>query len=148
MSKPSLLLVANIGSTSFKFRLFEMPSERVLAKGGAERIRSAESPWTFTVTGQATQSGSAPMPNYDASIALFEKKLAEAGVLASFRDLAAVGFKPVAAKDISGTQLMDGRVLKAMEDIYTLLPPPKPPQLAPVRPLKPHRPPGAGHNPP
>jgi len=33
-------LVANIGSTSFKFRLFEMPSERVLAKGGVERIGS------------------------------------------------------------------------------------------------------------
>ena len=28
---PNKILVANIGSTSFKFRLIEMPSERVLA---------------------------------------------------------------------------------------------------------------------
>ena len=40
---PNNILVANIGSTSFKFRLIEMPSERVLAKGGVERIGSAES---------------------------------------------------------------------------------------------------------
>ena len=40
---PNKILVANIGSTSFKFRLIEMPSERVLAKGGVERIGSAES---------------------------------------------------------------------------------------------------------
>ena len=32
--KPSQILVANIGSTSFKFRLIEMPSERQLASGG------------------------------------------------------------------------------------------------------------------
>ena len=40
---PNKILVANIGSTSFKFRLIEMPSERVLAKGGVERIGSPES---------------------------------------------------------------------------------------------------------
>ena len=41
MSAKSNILVANIGSTSFKFRLFEMPSERVLARGGIERIGSS-----------------------------------------------------------------------------------------------------------
>lgn len=133
MSKPSLILVANIGSTSFKFRLFEMPSERLLAKGGAERIRSAESPWSFAVTGKTATSGSTPMPDYDAAIAFFEKQLVEAGVVKSFGELAAVGFKPVMAKDISGTQVMDERVLRAMEDIYTLLPAHNPPYVAAVR---------------
>jgi acetate kinase len=133
MSTPSLLLVANIGSTSFKFRLFDMPSERVLAKGGAERIRSAGSPWNFTVTGGATLSGETVLPDTEAAIAFFEAKLVGAGVLGSFRDLAAVGFKPVMAKDISGTQLLDARVLKAMEDLYTLFPAHNPPYVAAVR---------------
>lgn len=133
MSKPSLILVANIGSTSFKFRLFEMPSERLLAKGGAERIRSAESPWSFAATGKPATSGATPMPDYDAAIAFFEKQLVEAGVVKSFGELAAVGFKPVMAKDISGTQVMDARVLRAMEDIYTLLPAHNPPYVAAVR---------------
>lgn len=129
----SLLLVANIGSTSFKFRLFEMPSERVLAKGGAERIRSESSPWNFTVSGKPTVSGESAMPDYDAAIALFERLLAEAGVLSSFKELAAVGFKPVMAKDISGTQHMDAGVLGAMEALYTLFPAHNPPYVAAVR---------------
>ena len=32
------ILVANLGSTSFKYRLFDMAGERVLARGGVERI--------------------------------------------------------------------------------------------------------------
>ena len=34
------VLVANLGSTSFKYRLFDMNGERVLARGGVERIGS------------------------------------------------------------------------------------------------------------
>ena len=50
---PNKILVANIGSTSFKFRLIEMPSERVLAKGGVERIGSAESTYKYQVGSDA-----------------------------------------------------------------------------------------------
>ena len=35
-----IVLVANIGSTSFKFRLFDMTDERELVRGGVERIGS------------------------------------------------------------------------------------------------------------
>ena len=34
------ILVANLGSTSFKYRLFDMTDETVLARGGVERIGS------------------------------------------------------------------------------------------------------------
>ena len=36
------ILVANLGSTSFKYRLFNMADERELARGGVERIGSLE----------------------------------------------------------------------------------------------------------
>ena len=32
------VLVANLGSTSFKYRLFDMTDERQIARGGIERI--------------------------------------------------------------------------------------------------------------
>ena len=38
------ILVANLGSTSFKYRLFDMEGARELAGGGIERSGSAESP--------------------------------------------------------------------------------------------------------
>ena len=44
------ILVANLGSTSFKYRLFDLPdaatsagAETELARGGVERIGAAES---------------------------------------------------------------------------------------------------------
>ncbi len=121
------ILVANIGSTSFKFRLIEMPSERVLAKGGAERIGSAESPWKVQIGDQPATEGTSPMPDYAAAIAWVEK------ALGSFDGLAAVGFKPVMARGISGTQVLDEPVLRAMEEINTLLPAHNPPYVAAVR---------------
>ena len=36
------ILVANLGSTSFKYRLFDMADERLLARGGVERIGSGQ----------------------------------------------------------------------------------------------------------
>jgi acetate kinase len=124
---PNKILVANIGSTSFKFRLIEMPSERVLAKGGVERIGSAESPWKAQVGSEAEQKGTTALPDHGAAIALVEK------LLGGFGGLAAVGFKPVMARGISGTQVLDEPVLRAMEEINTLLPAHNPPYVAAVR---------------
>jgi acetate kinase len=124
---PSQILVANIGSTSFKFRLFEMPSERLLARGGVERIGGTDSPYSIQVCGEPEYKGVGTFPNYDAAIALVEEKLG------GFRGLAAIGFKPVMARGISGTQLLDERVLRAMEEINTLLPAHNPPYIAAVR---------------
>ena len=64
------LLVANIGSTSFKFRLFEMPSERVLARGSIERIGSEECPFQFTVGEAAAVKGTASFPDHAAVLSL------------------------------------------------------------------------------
>jgi acetate kinase len=124
---PNQILVANIGSTSFKFRLIEMPSERVLAKGGVERIGSSDAPWKAQIGTGPEQKGTAALPDHGAAIALVEK------LLGSFDGLAAVGFKPVMARGISGTQLLDERVLRAMEEINTLLPAHNPPYIAAVR---------------
>jgi acetate kinase len=127
MSASNKILVANIGSTSFKFRLFEMPSERVLAKGGVERIGSAECPYSLSIGDGAARKGTSSFPDHAAAIQFVEAELG------GFEGLAAVGFKPVMARGISGTQLMDERVLQAMEEFNTLLPAHNPPYIAGVR---------------
>lgn len=127
MSANNKILVANLGSTSFKFRLFEMPSERVLAQGGVERIGSTECPFSISVGGGAAKKGTSAFPDHAAAIRFIEAELG------GFDGLAAVGFKPVMAKGVSGTQLMDEPVLRAMEEFNTLLPAHNPPYIAGVR---------------
>ena len=127
MSAKTQILVANIGSTSFKFRLFEMPSERLLAKGCIERIGSGECPYSLTIGGSGPRDGRAAFPDHAAAIRFVETELG------GFGDLAAVGFKPVMARGISGTQFMEEPVLAAMEEFNTLLPAHNPPYIAGVR---------------
>jgi acetate kinase len=127
VSEARHILVANLGSTSFKFRLFEMPSERVLAKGGFERLGSPRASWKIRVGDGPEKSGEGDVTTHEDAIRLVDREL---GGLAG---LAAVGFKPVMARGISGTQFMDGRVLAAMEDIAALLPAHNPPYIAGVR---------------
>jgi len=126
------VLVANIGSTSFKFRLFEMPGEQLLAKGGVERIGAAESPWRMEICGQAPTSGHTHFADCVAAITHVEAALREGGQ-GGFGEFAAVGFKPVMAKGISGTQVLDEKVLGAMEALYTLFPAHNPPYVNAVR---------------
>lgn len=129
----SAILVANIGSTSFKFRLFEMPSERLLARGGADRIGSAQSAWTLQIGDAAALSGSESFPDYGAAVAFFQQKLIEGGAIGSFEELAAFGFKPVMARDVSGTQFMEEPVLRAMEFFSPVFPAHNPPYINAVR---------------
>jgi acetate kinase len=114
------ILVANIGSTSFKFQLLEMPEEKVVATGRVERIGSADCPWMINVNGSKTE-GTSAFSNWEAAIE-FTASAVESGGAGSFRDVAAFGFKPVMAKEISGTQFLDTPVLEAMEALTTLLP--------------------------
>ena len=121
------ILVANIGTTSFKFRLYEMPTERVLAQGVVERIGGAESPFKLQIGDEPARKGSAIFADQGAAIAFVEKELG------GFDHFAAVGFKPVGARNVSGTQVLDENVLRAMEEFNTLLPAHNPPYIAGVR---------------
>lgn len=132
MSTANKILVANIGSTSFKFRLLEMPSETVLAQGLIERIGSSDSSYKFVLPGEGEVKASTPFPDYTSAMEFVEKYLV-GKVVESFDELAAFGFKPVMAKNVSGTQIFDEHVLGAMEELADLLPAHNPPYINAVR---------------
>jgi acetate kinase len=106
------ILIANIGSTSIKWRLFDFSNgaETLLHKGGFERVT-----------------------DYPKAIGDCLAQLKEAGVIASESELAAVGFKTVIAKDVTGCVRLDERVLKAMEEYNGLAPAHNPPYITGIR---------------
>src|SRR5262245_48917648 len=53
---PMKILVANLGSTSFKYRLFDMRDENLLARGGVERIGSPQSRCFVEAAGQREET--------------------------------------------------------------------------------------------
>src|SRR5580765_5868218 len=106
------ILVANLGSTSLKWRLFDFSNgaEKLLHKGGFERVT-----------------------DYAKAIEDCLAQLKEAGAIASESELAAVGFKTVIAKDVTGCVRLDEHVLKAMEAYNGLAPAHNPPYIIGIR---------------
>ena len=106
------ILVANIGSTSLKWRLFDFANgvEKLLHKGGFERVT-----------------------DYSKAIGDCLAQLKEAGAIANESELAAVGFKTVIAKNVTGCVRLDERVLGAMEAYNGLAPAHNPPYITGIR---------------
>jgi acetate kinase len=112
------ILVANIGSTSFKYRLFASDTMTVVAQGRVERIG---------------QPGSC-CPDYDSAIqACLADLVGEGKALARLADLNCVAFKAVYAGPLSGARRVDDELLAAMEDYTFFAPAHNPPYIAAMR---------------
>lgn len=131
------ILVANIGSTSFKYRLYDMPQERLLARGGVERI-GKENARSYCTIGQSTRERIGPVADHGAAVSACLEQLTEPaeGCLRSADDLAAIGFKAVHAQGMTGVQLVDESVLAAMDAFKAVAPAHNPPYLAAMRQLR------------
>lgn len=117
------VLIPNIGSTSFKYRLVEMPDdgtagEAVLAQGRVERI------------GQPGGECS----DCNAAIRKCLGEIAGPGkALASLKEIGAVGFKAVHTGPLNTPQIIDEAFLAAMEEFSFLAPAHNPPYIAAIR---------------
>jgi acetate kinase len=111
-------LIPNIGSTSFKFRVLEMPGETVLAQGRVERIG---------------QPGG-ECADYPSAIRKCLDEIAGPGKpLASLAEIDAVGFKAVHAGPLNAPQIIDDAFLAAMEEFCFLAPAHNPPYTAAIK---------------
>jgi acetate kinase len=111
-------LIPNIGSTSFKYRVLQMPEEAVLAQGRVERIG---------------QPGG-ECADYPAAIAKCLGAIAGEGkALKDLSEIDAVGFKVVHAGPHSEPQLIGDELLAAMEEFTFLAPAHNPAYIAAIR---------------
>src|SRR5947209_19157231 len=117
------ILVPNLGSTSFKYRLFDMTNERLLARGGVERIGSEQSP-CFVEAGGKRADSSVSAPDHAAAVRLCLEQLSDPArqALRDPSELAAIGFKAVHAQAMTGVQRVDESVLRAMEGYADVAP--------------------------
>lgn len=107
-----LILVANLGSTSFKYRLFRMEEQggEVIAKGGYERVT-----------------------DYAGVIDDALTTLRRDGIIESADAIDSVGFKTVLGKNLSGCVIADQAVIDALEGFTAVAPAHNPPYAAGIR---------------
>ena len=121
------ILVCNVGSTSLKFKLYEMPEKKVYATAKVERVGSeTEAIYSFTniATGEKIEKDHLAVPKYKDGIALFLSDLLDEkqGILSDIKEISAVGFKTVLAKGHHGVFELDEEVLGAMRDYLFIAP--------------------------
>jgi acetate kinase len=106
------ILVANLGSTSLKWRLFDFSNgqELLLHKGGFERVA-----------------------DYPKAIDDCLAQLKQTGHIQKEGDLAAVGFKTIMARGVNGCVRLDERVVQAMEAFCCIAPAHNPPYISGIR---------------
>ncbi len=128
------LLVANLGSTSFKYRLFDMADERVLARGGVERIGAPRSRCYVEAGGQREEAEFAA-PDHAVAVRLCLRQLSDPKLhcLKDPAELAAIGFKAVHAQGLTGVHRVDGKVLAAMDAYADVAPAHNPPYVKAMR---------------
>ena len=98
------ILVSNVGSTSLKFKLFEMPQERLLCAAKIERVGSDDEFYFYKnpETGLEVKKNDCSVPCYSDGIRMFLSSLTEGegAVPEEARKIDAVGFKTVLAKEM------------------------------------------------
>lgn len=92
MSK--LVLAINSGSSSLKFKLFKVPSEKVITSGLFERITQKMGAFRIkTETGEVRRE--LPLPNHEVAVNVLTKALIEFKIIKSLDEINAVGHRVV-----------------------------------------------------
>lgn len=130
------VLIINVGSTSLKYKLYEMPEENILSAGRIEGIGQPRSEFRYTTSGQDPTYGEAVFDGYGAGIEhllAYLTSTQSGAAIESLNEVSAVGFKTVLAKNIVDAVVIDDAVLSAMEEMIPLAPTHNPPYIAAIR---------------
>ncbi|MFC8560080.1 MULTISPECIES: acetate kinase [Peribacillus] len=118
----SKVMAINAGSSSLKFQLFEMPSEKVITKGIVERIGLKNSAFTLSVEGENV-SETVDIPNHEVAVGLLLKKLIDHRIIDSFEEIDGVGHRVVHGGEVfSDSVLITEDVIEEIEKLSELAP--------------------------
>ena len=114
----------NLGTTSFKFKLylFSAEQQQVLASGEIESVGAAQSAYELQLGDSQKEKGKTHIPDHGAGFSFCVNMLQQSGILIDLDDLDAVGYKAVHGGNLSGTQPVNDALLAEMERVAPLAP--------------------------
>ena len=124
------VLVLNCGSSSIKYRLYQMPERRELARGMVERIGDAHSAHVFEHDGHKTRS-EVPVPTHRIGIdVVLGALVGKDGVIENVEEIGAVGHRVVhGGEEVTGSVPITEVVVAAIQRYADLAPLHNPPNL-------------------
>lgn len=130
------LLSVNAGSSTLKFRLYEMPEEKILTKGSFERIGSDEAEYTIRV-GEEKIHKFVELEDHNDAVRILLEELVANKIVKSLDEIEAVGHRIVhGGNKYSKSVEINDRVLKEIKSISDLAPLHNPAALSGVEAFK------------
>ena len=114
------ILICNAGSTSLKFKLWEMPGHAVLADGKVERVGSKDAIFHYNSAAAHLREDGLDIPDYTCGIRRFLDALTD--TVERLDAIEAVGFKTVLSKDHYGVHFLTQDVLDGMRAYFPVAP--------------------------
>ena len=90
----SKVIAVNSGSSSLKFQLFQMPEEKVLTSGQAERIGLEMGIFTINVNGEKVVTNT-PIPDHQAAVDMLLESLVKHGIVKDLNEIEGAGHRIV-----------------------------------------------------
>lgn len=116
------ILAVNAGSSSLKFQMFEMPSEKVLISGNFERIGIDSSFYTIKLNGEKIRH-EVVLNTHDDAVKYLTKELLDNKIIDSLDEIKGIGHRIVQGADyFDKTVVIDDEVLKIISDLSLLAP--------------------------
>lgn len=115
-------LVINCGSSSLKFSLYEMPSEKLIAKGYIEKIGLDDSFWTINYNGEKI-TGAKKLNNHKEAANVMIDELIANGIVNKMEEIKGIGHRVLHGGEIySDSVIIDDKVLNDIIDMTNLGP--------------------------
>lgn len=116
-------IAINAGSSSLKWKLFEMPEEKVLASGIVERIGLNDSIFTIKYGEGKKYEDVLDINDHELAVEMLLKQLTELNIIESFDEITGVGHRVVAGGEIfDDSALVNDKVIKQIEDLSEFAP--------------------------
>lgn len=119
----SKIISINAGSSSLKWKLFQMPDEEVLASGIVERIGLNDSIFTIKYDGGKKYETVVDINDHKVAVEMLLEQLTELNIIESFDEITGVGHRVVAGGEhFQESTLIDDKVIEVIEDLSEFAP--------------------------
>ena len=117
------VLAINSGSSSFKYKLFAVPEEKVLAEGIADRVGIDGSSFEIKLANGEKHEEKVVIPDQETAVNLLLKALKEYKVVEDLSEIAGVGHRIVAGgEDFTDSAIIDQEKLQKVYDLKEYAP--------------------------
>ncbi|MDD2391352.1 MAG: acetate kinase [Bacilli bacterium] len=116
------VLSVNAGSSSLKFKLYEMPEGKDLISGNFERIGIDNSFYTIKINGEKTKK-ELSLPNHKVAFTSLVEELINNNIVESLEEIKGIGHRIVQGGDyFDKTVVIDEKVIAKIEEFASLAP--------------------------